>query len=662
MYKPKQPSQFRIPNTAPKTSKNKYAPDTFTVPPKGLDKSAIQPERRKYSSDAVDRIAAKMTGETVPASEHEGVEELGLVQQMAQAPAAIDTLPIQAKLTVGAPGDRYEQEADQMACQVMSMPDTAVQREMAPEEQIEQQVQTKSLANAITPIVQRASLPAMDGSLQTGGNIETRLNSSKSGGSPLADDVRGFMEPRFGTDFSQVRVHTGEEAIQMNRELGAQAFAHGSNIYFGAGKAPGNNELTAHELTHVVQQKGQTQLQEPMKAELTISSPKDAVEQEAHEVAHRVISGEQVEVGQTATANIHGNWLSDIGKAIKDKVSDGSKAVKKPAKDDVSAEKLKAAISAKKSSEVLSILANAPESEFTLLVQVFTPDTTRWFLANLPPAKTVANQDQIIQKFKSERSVEGVLGLKDQLYWAGGSGSDPNDNYQIKTSTTRPKDALNDTGGNTNTNDFALWVRGGKEPTNASKMNCWEAVLYGAYLGGVVSKDWLVKIHEEAAKAGTTTATALKPLIPTIEAKKRAEIDATITNARFDRSKLPPGFNSGVEAKAQADGEVKSLGAIAYSEVLKKHLGFNTAKPITPGKQPKRGDIVFFGNSLEHVAISLGPDSKGKNEVMSLWILPLKNANEFNSKFQRTTIEEINGQMGVIGLTALNVTFAPNPF
>jgi hypothetical protein len=62
------------------------------------------------------------------------------------------------------------------------------------------------------------------------------------------------MEPRFGADFSSVRVHTGTEAVQMNRELGAQAFAHGSNVYFGEGKSPGNNELTAHELTHVVQQ------------------------------------------------------------------------------------------------------------------------------------------------------------------------------------------------------------------------------------------------------------------------------------------------------------------------------------------------------------------------------------------------------------------------
>jgi hypothetical protein len=50
--------------------------------------------------------------------------------------------------------------------------------------------------------------------------------------------------------------------------VGAQAFAQGSDVYFGAGKSPGNNELTAHELTHVVQQTGVT-----VKRKLTQSTP-----------------------------------------------------------------------------------------------------------------------------------------------------------------------------------------------------------------------------------------------------------------------------------------------------------------------------------------------------------------------------------------------------
>ncbi|MFB2974969.1 DUF4157 domain-containing protein [Microseira sp. BLCC-F43] len=254
---------------------------------------------------------------------------------------------VQAKLTVGTPGDKYEQEADAMANKVMTMPapgsSQPIQREMAPEEK-QEEVQTKPLAAAITPLVQRETAPeenkeeevqakphsgsiqretapeenkeeevqtkpqsgsiqretapeenkeeevqtkphsgsiqretapeenkeeevqtkpAPEGKSQNSGNLESQLSGSKGGGSPLSDEVRAFMEPRFGADFSGVRVHTDGAAVQMNQELGAQAFAHGSDIYYGAGKSPGKDELTAHELTHVVQQTGgvQNQLQ-----------------------------------------------------------------------------------------------------------------------------------------------------------------------------------------------------------------------------------------------------------------------------------------------------------------------------------------------------------------------------------------------------------------
>jgi outer membrane protein OmpA-like peptidoglycan-associated protein len=237
-------------------------------------------------------------------------------------------LPIQAKLTVGAPNDQYEQEADRVAEQVMSMPDSAtqqpIQRQDTPKD--EQEVQAKPLAASITPLVQRqATMPGEDeeqksvqgkfvqrqeatpeedeesksvqgkfiqrqeampeedkeskpvqtksvlqrsphGSLQEGSSIESRLNNSKGGGSPLPDEVRSFMEPRFGADFSQVRIHTSAESVQMNRELGAQAFTHGHDIYFGDGKAASNDALTAHELTHVVQQTGSVQIKQIQRA------------------------------------------------------------------------------------------------------------------------------------------------------------------------------------------------------------------------------------------------------------------------------------------------------------------------------------------------------------------------------------------------------------
>jgi Domain of unknown function (DUF4157) len=263
---------------------------------------------------------------------------------MGTAPGAVNhdisriSLRPQGRLTVSQPGDFYEQEADRVALQVMGMSDrannNAVQRETSPQEE-EENLQLKSLDNLA---IQREEIPEEeeeeeelvqaksslqrfdDGGLAASSDIANRLHSRKGEGSPLSGNVRNFMEPRFGFDFSNVKVHTDDEAVQMSRELGAQAFTYGSDVYFGTGKSPGNNELTAHELTHVVQQVGGTQVKQSIKAKLTTSSPKDAVEMEADAVAHRVMSGENgnVAVEQTTSADIHGNWASDAWNAVGD--------------------------------------------------------------------------------------------------------------------------------------------------------------------------------------------------------------------------------------------------------------------------------------------------------------------------------------------------------
>jgi hypothetical protein len=245
---------------------------------------------------------------STPASKAELWENYQRSSQMTQQGAGRTRSAIQTKLTIGQPGDKYEQEADSVADRVMAMSEPAqVQREELGEE--EEELQMKPLAGMISPLVQREELPeeeeelqmkpddraiqredlpeeeeelqmkSLDNSIQREAlpeeeeelqmkesptpnsqlptsSLEDRLSSSKGGGSPLSDDVRSFMEPRFGADFSGVRVHTGSDAVQMNQDVSAQAFAHGQDVYFGAGKAPGKDALTAHELTHVVQQTG----------------------------------------------------------------------------------------------------------------------------------------------------------------------------------------------------------------------------------------------------------------------------------------------------------------------------------------------------------------------------------------------------------------------
>ncbi|WP_353480364.1 DUF4157 domain-containing protein [Haliscomenobacter sp.] len=88
--------------------------------------------------------------------------------------------------------------------------------------------------------------------------LSSRIKEASGKGTPLPDQTRTEMEGAIGADFSGVNIHTDTDAVQMNRELGAQAFTHGQDVYFNSGKynpeASSGKHLLAHELTHVVQQ------------------------------------------------------------------------------------------------------------------------------------------------------------------------------------------------------------------------------------------------------------------------------------------------------------------------------------------------------------------------------------------------------------------------
>lgn len=88
--------------------------------------------------------------------------------------------------------------------------------------------------------------------------FEHSLSSSRGEGSPMPDGTRQFMENRFGTDFSGVRIHTDSRAENMSKSISAHAFTYGNDIYFNNGKYSPNTAdgslLLAHELTHTIQQ------------------------------------------------------------------------------------------------------------------------------------------------------------------------------------------------------------------------------------------------------------------------------------------------------------------------------------------------------------------------------------------------------------------------
>jgi hypothetical protein len=117
---------------------------------------------------------------------------------------------------------------------------------------------------------------------------------SRSGGSPLADPVREDMEARLGADFSDVRVHTGDDAHSSARSVNAHAYTVGSNIVFQRGRfdtdSPAGRTMLAHELTHVVQQRSGPVDGTPAAGGVRVSDPSDRFEREAAANADRVMS------------------------------------------------------------------------------------------------------------------------------------------------------------------------------------------------------------------------------------------------------------------------------------------------------------------------------------------------------------------------------------
>jgi hypothetical protein len=172
-----------------------------------------------------------------------------------------------AHLQISDPADASELEADRVAEAVMRMPgghegaisvlreQHPVQREAAgecpngecPQEEDEQGTLQGKIGGG----------PA--GGVRLGGRQSVTHPSPIGGsGAPLPAAVRGFFEPRFGHDFSKVRIHADPQAATAARSFGAFAYTFGRDIVFATHRyAPGTEDgdrLLAHELTHVVQQ------------------------------------------------------------------------------------------------------------------------------------------------------------------------------------------------------------------------------------------------------------------------------------------------------------------------------------------------------------------------------------------------------------------------
>ncbi|MCM8528772.1 MAG: DUF4157 domain-containing protein [Lentisphaeraceae bacterium] len=204
------------------------------------------------------------------------------------------TASIQRKVKIGQANDHYEKEADKVADQVVSSPEssmikpvqskvdsistlqrseeeeaqTKIQREEEEEaaqpkgEEEEESMQAKGEEEEAQTKVQRAEEEEAQAkfdkeSLQSS-DFEERLQASKSSGEVLQGEIKGELESKIGADFSSIKIHTGPVADGLSKDIGALAFAVGNHVYFKDGQFDPNSKegkhLLAHELTHTVQQ------------------------------------------------------------------------------------------------------------------------------------------------------------------------------------------------------------------------------------------------------------------------------------------------------------------------------------------------------------------------------------------------------------------------
>ena len=158
----------------------------------------------------------------------------------------------QPKLTVNQPGDPFEQEADAMADRVMRM----TSREMP----VHLVTRSEFMQRKCAGCEEEEKLQKKDSTASQNLSISGSLISTGSpGGSPLPDPARKFFEPRFGYDFSDVRVHHDAAAAASAQSINALAYTMGNNIVFNhnqySPESESGKKLLAHELTHVIQQK-----------------------------------------------------------------------------------------------------------------------------------------------------------------------------------------------------------------------------------------------------------------------------------------------------------------------------------------------------------------------------------------------------------------------
>jgi hypothetical protein len=163
-------------------------------------------------------------------------------------------MEIQAKLAIGEPNDKYELEADATAARVVQQINSSITSQSQP---VQRQELEEDEELQMKPLVQRSENLGGD---EASTDLESAIQSARGSGQSLDANLQESMGQAMGADFSGVKVHTDSQSDQLNKSIQAKAFTTGQDLFFRQGayepSSRGGQELIAHELTHVVQQNG----------------------------------------------------------------------------------------------------------------------------------------------------------------------------------------------------------------------------------------------------------------------------------------------------------------------------------------------------------------------------------------------------------------------
>jgi len=163
---------------------------------------------------------------------------------------------IQAKLIIGPIGDKYEQEADRVAAQVVEQIHGSASTHAKHGQFAQRQKEPGKKLQAKSILQYREEIDGREDSQ----DLASAINRARGGGQPLDAGLKQSMGQAMGADFSGVQVHTDGQADQLNQSIQAKAFTTGRDVFFRQGAyqpgSRGGQELIAHEMTHIMQQNG----------------------------------------------------------------------------------------------------------------------------------------------------------------------------------------------------------------------------------------------------------------------------------------------------------------------------------------------------------------------------------------------------------------------